>query len=1140
MMNLQDLDKEIGYYREVLDLQVAPHPDRHIALDNLATALHTRFELHKNTKDINEAIELHREALTLCEPSHPNRGMSLNNLAIVVRTRFKQQGDRRDLDEAIELHGETLTLCEPPHPNRSSALNSLANALLIRFEQQSDTRDIYKAIELYREALILREPPHPNRGNSLNNLAIAVRTRFKQQGDIKDLDEAIKLHREALTVDEPPHPNRSSLLNNLAVAIWIRFKQQGDTRNIDEAIELYREALTLHDPQHPDRGMSLNNLANAFLTRFEQQGDKRDINKVVELHREALTLYEWPHPDRSSSLNNLANALLTKFRQQGGMGEVDKAIELYREALTLREPPHPNHGMSLNNLANAVLARFEQQGDTRDIDEAIELHKEALALRELPHPDRGSSLNNLAVAVWTRFGQQGNTRDINTAIELYREAVNLCKPPHPNCGMSLHNLANAVLTRYQHLGDTRDINEAIELHRKALGRHEPHHPDRGSSLNNLAISVRKRFEQQGDIRDIDEAIELYREALTLYEPPHPYRSSSLNGLAKCFAYLYERTCDIHDLESACDLFQEAATYLSSSPLTRFRHACSWAECIAQYSPTSSLTAYHAAIRLLPQLAALHLDLPSRQQILTTIKQSSLASNAATCAVDQTQYNTAVEFLEASRSVFWSQALQLRTPLDDLAMVHPKLSARLADLSQQLELAAFRDTSRETLNMQQKLRSIESEGSHCQQLNEDWEQTIKEVQLLPGFENFMVPKAMAALQQAAVSGPIIILVATNSACFSLIVTLSSEVQYLKLPKLILPKAHFLADLSRGISDPAFDFKTFVETCDPGNQRSELEARLFAGREGSIKVDPDEVFRGLLADLWKNIVNPVFDTLKLKASTTFECKSVDPSRLWWCPIGPFAFLPLHAAGIYGKDITECASDYVVSSYTPTLTALLDPPVCTAATFKITAVIEPKAPDCPPLPGARAELNKIMARVPDQWLTGLVNTTVETALVHLCESLIVHFGCHGVQDLKQPLDSGLILTNGRLKISDIMRRPEGENALDIQKFMSVAFLSACETAKGDRTVPDEVMHLAATLLFAGFRGVVATMWTMNDFDGPKIADTFYEHLFKNCDPNSNPPVLPDLKQAAKALHLAVEKLRKEPNIPFRRWVPFVHYGL
>jgi CHAT domain-containing protein len=42
-----------------------------------------------------------------------------------------------------------------------------------------------------------------------------------------------------------------------------------------------------------------------------------------------------------------------------------------------------------------------------------------------------------------------------------------------------------------------------------------------------------------------------------------------------------------------------------------------------------------------------------------------------------------------------------------------------------------------------------------------------------------------------------------------------------------------------------------------------------------------------------------------------------------------------------------------------------------------------------------------------------------------------------------------------------------------MSLAFLSACETAKGDEGTPDEAMHLAAAVLFAGFRGVVATMW-------------------------------------------------------------------
>lgn len=179
------------------------------------------------------------------------------------------------------------------------------------------------------------------------------------------------------------------------------------------------------------------------------------------------------------------------------------------------------------------------------------------------------------------------------------------------------------------------------------------------------------------------------------------------------------------------------------------------------------------------------------------------------------------------------------------------------------------------------------------------------------------------------------------------------------------------------------------------------------------------------------------------------------------------------MYGKATADCASDYVISSYTPTLTALLDPPIQTAAAFKITAVIQPHVPPYNRLPGAKAELNKIVARVPKEWLTTLVNTKVETALNHLRESSMVHFACHGVQELGHPLESGLILTDGRLKVADIMRRPEGVDSLNLEKSMSLAFLSACETAKGDKAVPDEAMHLAATLLFAGFRGVVATMW-------------------------------------------------------------------
>lgn len=191
-----------------------------------------------------------------------------------------------------------------------------------------------------------------------------------------------------------------------------------------------------------------------------------------------------------------------------------------------------------------------------------------------------------------------------------------------------------------------------------------------------------------------------------------------------------------------------------------------------------------------------------------------------------------------------------------------------------------------------------------------------------------------------------------------------------------------------------------------------------------------------------------------------------------MGPLAFLPIHAAGIYTEGSIDCVADYVVSSYTPTITALLDPPTETAASFKVTAVIEPNAPRCNHLPYTLSELEKIKHRVPANCLTPLCNPTRAEVIEHLQDASIVHFACHGVQDLKNPLDSGLVLSDGRLKMSHIMHQPDSKIQRN-RKVMSLAFLGACETAKGDSRTPDEAMHLAATLLFAGFHGVVATMW-------------------------------------------------------------------
>jgi CHAT domain-containing protein len=89
------------------------------------------------------------------------------------------------------------------------------------------------------------------------------------------------------------------------------------------------------------------------------------------------------------------------------------------------------------------------------------------------------------------------------------------------------------------------------------------------------------------------------------------------------------------------------------------------------------------------------------------------------------------------------------------------------------------------------------------------------------------------------------------------------------------------------------------------------------------------------------------------------------------------------------------------------------------------------------------------------------------------VLHLACHGVQHTV-PLKSSFILEDGALSIWDLMK-------LDLPQ-AALAFLSACQTAKGDSSQPDQAVHLAASMLFCGFRSVIATMWCVHPLSGLK----------------------------------------------------------
>ena len=280
-----------------------------------------------------------------------------------------------------------------------------------------------------------------------------------------------------------------------------------------------------------------------------------------------------------------------------------------------------------------------------------------------------------------------------------------------------------------------------------------------------------------------------------------------------------------------------------------------------------------------------------------------------------------------------------------------------------------------------------------------------------------------------------------------------------------------------------------------------------------------------------------------STNASCKphhfNQYQPRIWWCPTGPLSFLPIHAAGIYGNEKTplgSCVSDYVVSSYTPTITTLLNKLKEASTTNQsftsLLLISQPSTPGQNPIPAAKIE-TAILRNLVE--LKSLLLENNSATIIQVKEKMQthswVHFACHAIQDITQPLKSGVQLHDGRLEVLEIMKQ-KIHNA-------DLAFLSACQTSTGDEKLSDEAVHLAAGMLAAGYRSVVATMWSIKDQYGPVIAEDFYTHILKA---NSGDGQM-NSANAAHALHYAIQNIRKrlgDTEEALLTWVPYVHFGI
>jgi CHAT domain-containing protein len=198
----------------------------------------------------------------------------------------------------------------------------------------------------------------------------------------------------------------------------------------------------------------------------------------------------------------------------------------------------------------------------------------------------------------------------------------------------------------------------------------------------------------------------------------------------------------------------------------------------------------------------------------------------------------------------------------------------------------------------------------------------------------------------------------------------------------------------------------------------------------------------------------------------------------------------------------------------------------------VSQPNAKNLPPIPGVKKEITLIRNILEEH---GVRNSTIESAAAtkeatvkHMKDFSCIHLACHASQNA---LRSSFHLHDGPLELGAIIQ--SNMNSADL------AFLSACQTSVGDERLPEEVVHLAAGMMAAGYRSVVATMWSIGDKSAPEVAESFYRHMLVS--EGSNGGIGGD--RAAVALYEAVKELRMKSDLSedsLLKWVPYVHFGI
>jgi hypothetical protein len=1033
----------------------------------------------------------------------------LTGQAIALIKAYHRTGDVESLHRATTLFRDLVANTRDDHPDRAGRLSNLGNSLELLFPKTGDLEVLREAADASRAAVAAAHDDHPDHAGLMSNLGLVLHTLAVHTRDLPTLREAVAAGRGAAAATPDNHPKRLRRLAILSTSLCTLFEQTGELAVMVEAVDISRGIVEATHDDHLDRSDLLLNLSINLRTLSSRTGELAALDEAVALGRTALAAAPEACSNRASYLTNLASCLASLFKRTGELDTLKEAIDTERAAIDATPgDDYFERGSHLSNLSNSLGALYRRTGELPFLQEAIHAARAALAVTPETHHNRPTSLASLSGNLHALFQRTGDLDAIYEAVSAASAAAAATPDDHPDRASLMSHLGALKRILFGQTGGVADLVGAVNALQYAVDIAADDHPDRAGLLSNLVGGLCVLFEQTGEPALLWGAVRAGRAAVAATGDDHPDLAGRLTNLGGALRLLFERTGEQGLLHESQKCWADAATLVSARVGVRVA-AARWAADVALMAgdATHALAMAELATELLGLMTPRRLHRDDRQH--QAVRLSGLAATVATAAIAAGQPQRAVELLEQVRGRLITDTLDTRSDLNELHRHAPDLAVEFSTLREAIDAFDHQSTLRPA---PQDWAGITPEHEHHliqrQHQLDQWDDLLGRIREIPELATFLLPLTLQQLSRAAANGPVVYVIVHSHACHAVVLREKPhELDVIPLPG--LSPADAATNANR------------IRAAHSAHIRDRAAAQ--------------EQILQTLAWTWDSIAGPVLTHLGY--ATTPRGDQSWP-RLWWCPVGIAAFLPLHAAGhhtvVDGGDSAETVMDRVVSSYTPTSRALVHardatPPGTDPARTLIISV--PDADHTDVLPGVEKEIAHIRDVIPDATVlptAGSRRVNRQAALAALPHHEIVHFACHALQNWTDPADSRLILHDHEthpLTLAHITQLRLTNSRL--------AYLSACSTADTNQRHTDEATHLTTAFQLAGYRSVVGTLWAIGDAAASAVTHEFYRRLIHNA---ASPP---NTLHAAAALHNATRSCRNRYRHLPVRWAPYIHAG-